>query len=173
MHAGYKGRGRACKNIKGEHMAETLGSLVDKLAIKSIREFYIEKGLRSKSAGSSLQAKKRFEILIKQKKALLKEIDFFIKQSAKSGIVPRDEKLKMYNKPSLVGNIGSISSLSTAIDKLVKKNLTLWQLEDEARREDVSLAYIGGIKRKIDSANQQRNDLIDKIDEILEKKIKV
>ena len=153
-------------------MAETLGSLVDKLAIKSIREFYIEKGVRSKSAGCSLQAKKRLEMLIKQKKALLKEIDYFIQESANSGIVPRDEKLKMYNKPSLVGNIGSISSMSTAIDKLVKKNLKLWQLEDEARREDVSLAYIGGIKRKIDAVNQQRNDLIDKIDELLEKKIK-
>jgi hypothetical protein len=153
-------------------MAETLGSLVDKLAIKSIREFYIEKGAKPKGSAYCLQAKKRLEILAKQKKALLKEIDFFIQQSAESRIVPRDEKLKMYNKPSLVGNIGRISSLSIAIDKLAKKNLQLWQLEDQARREDVGLAFIGGIKRKIDAANQQRNDLIDKIDELLERKIK-
>ena len=36
----------------------------------------------------------------------------------------------------------------------------------------MGLDYIGGIKRKIDVANQQRNDYIDKIDELLAKRIK-
>jgi penicillin-binding protein-related factor A (putative recombinase) len=51
------------------------------------------------------------------------------------------------------------------------KNLELWNLEDEARRKDVKLSYIGEIKRKIDLCNQQRNDYMDKIDELLAKKI--
>ena len=31
-------------------MAETLGSLVDKLTIKSIREFYLQKSIKSKKS---------------------------------------------------------------------------------------------------------------------------
>ncbi|MEE9315594.1 MAG: DUF4254 domain-containing protein, partial [bacterium] len=45
-------------------------------------------------------------------------------------------------------------------------------LEDEARRSDVNDAYIGRIKRKIDTTNLSRNDLIDRIDELLDRKVK-
>jgi hypothetical protein len=86
--------------------------------------------------------------------------------------VLRDDKLKLYNSPEMLNRIGKISTLSSAIDKLSKKNLQLWQLEDMARDKKSSLSRIGIVKRKIDAANQQRNDLIDKIDELLEKKIK-
>ena len=152
-------------------MAETLGSLVDKLTIKSIREFYIKSKATSKASSRGLELNKKLEILKKQKNGLLKEIDHFILEALDNKIVLREEKLKLYNKPHLVNKIGKISSLSSAIDKLAKKNLQLWQLEDQARRDDVSLSFIGKIKREIDAINQQRNDLIDKIDELLEKKL--
>ncbi|MDP8253126.1 MAG: DUF4254 domain-containing protein [Candidatus Kaelpia aquatica] len=154
-------------------MAETLGSLIDKLTIKSIREFYIKRMLQSKKAKfSKCQLKTKIEMLRKQKKFLLKEIEEFIAEASKGRVVLRDEKLKLYNKPHLIGKIGNIDSVSKAINGLTKKNLELWNLEDEARREDVSLSYIGSIKKKIDVTNQQRNDLIDRTDDLFDQKLK-
>ena len=154
-------------------MAETLGSLIDKLAIKSIKEFYIKRMLQTKKAKfSKCQLKDKLEILRKQKRSLLKEIEEFIVEAPAGRIALNDDKLKLYNKPHLIGRIGKINSVSGAIDGLTKKNLELWHLEDEARREDVSLSYIGSIKKKIDVANQQRNDLIDKIDVLFDQKLK-
>ncbi|MBD3246050.1 MAG: DUF4254 domain-containing protein [Candidatus Omnitrophica bacterium] len=71
-----------------------------------------------------------------------------------------------------MGKVGGVKGLSEGIEALTKKNFDLWQLEDEARREDVPLEYIGQVKRKIDAANQQRNDLIDRIDELFEEKLR-
>lgn len=153
-------------------MAETLGSLIDKLAIKSIRDFHIKRMLQSKKAKfTKYQLKDKLEILRKQKRSLFKEIEEFIVEASAGRIALSDEKLKLYNKPHLIGRIGNINSVSKAIDGLTKKNLELWHLEDEARREDVSLSYIGSIKKKIDLVNQQRNDLIDKIDELFSQKL--
>jgi len=151
-------------------VAETLGSMIDKLSIKSIREFYIKKMMISKKGSfSKEQLQQKRDILKKQKKALMLEIEQLIVCAPQNEIILKDEKLKLYNKPHAMNRIGKISSLSRGIDALTKKNLELWQLEDEARREEVSLSYIGKIKKKIDAANQQRNDLIDKIDELFEK----
>jgi hypothetical protein len=153
-------------------MAETLGSLIDKLTIKSIREFYVKGMALARSASRDAKIKEKLAILARQKKALLEEIERFIAEAASKKTALRDDKLKLYNNPSLVNRIGKIKSLSHAIDKLARKNLQLWQLEDQARRTDVKLSFIGAVKKKIDAANQQRNDLIDKIDELLEKKLR-
>ncbi|MCG8431766.1 MAG: DUF4254 domain-containing protein [Candidatus Omnitrophica bacterium] len=153
-------------------MAETLGSLIDKLSIKAIREFHIRKMLAAqtgKRSGAALRGK--LDIVGKQKRLILAEVEEFILSAIRQGTVPRDEKLKLYNKPEAMNKIGRISSLAKGIDALMKKNLELWHLEDEARREDAPLAYIGRIKRKIDAANQQRNDLMDRIDELLEQRL--
>jgi len=45
-------------------------------------------------------------------------------------------------------------------------NLKLWHMEDEARRKDVDDSHIADAKRKIDILNQQRNDLIEELDEL-------
>ena len=152
-------------------MAETLGSLIDKLSIKSIREFHINEMLEMKNVKfpkAELQIK--LKALKKQKQAMRGEIEDLVSTAIKKGAALKDEKLKLYNKPAIIGKIGNVSKLSDAIEGLVKKNLQLWHLEDEARREGADLAYVGGIKRKIDVANQHRNDFIDKIDELLGKK---
>ncbi len=154
-------------------MAETLGSLVDKLSIKSIREFYLKQMIASKkSKFTKKQLKEKLLVLETQKKLLIKEVEEFVIEATRRKIILKDEKLKLYNKPQAIGKIGRVNSLSKAIDGLSKKNMELWQLEDQARREDVPLSYIGKTKRKIDVANQQRNDLIDKIDEFFSEKIK-
>ena len=150
-------------------MAETLGSLIDKLSIKNIREYHLKEALKKKKNDS---LKNKLKILLKQKRCLLEEIDEFIREGIKGKRILRDEKLKLYNPPEFVGKIGKIDSLAKAISSLTMKNLELWHLEDEARRQDVSLVYIGRIKRKIDRANQQRNDLIDKVDELFAKMVK-
>jgi hypothetical protein len=46
-------------------------------------------------------------------------------------------------------------------------NYWLWHEEDEARRTDVSDAEIARVKRAIDRYNQQRNDHIERLDEVL------
>lgn len=61
--------------------------------------------------------------------------------------------------------------LNKTLDELLATNFTLWGLEDEARRKDLPDKEIAGIKRNIDNYNQRRNDLIDRVDTILEKDI--
>ena len=46
-------------------------------------------------------------------------------------------------------------------------NYELWHQEDIARSPDVSDAEIADVKRKIDKLNQQRNDHIEKLDDLL------
>lgn len=154
-------------------MAETLGSLIDKLSIKSIREFHINEMLANRNMKfPKAELDGKLNVLKKQKYALYGEIEDLVNTAVKKGVALKDEKLKLYNKPDIIGKIGNVKKLSDAIEGLVKKNLELWHLEDEARKVDVDLAYIGGVKKKIDVANQHRNDFMDRIDDIFAKKIK-
>jgi hypothetical protein len=159
--------------VKEQKMAETLGSLVDKLTIKSLREFHLAKMMQKK--GQKFTRKElslKLALLVKQKKDLSAEIERFIEAALTNDIVLRDEKLKLYNKREVMGKILSTNRLSRAIEQLAQKNIELWHLEDEARREDVDLTFIGDIKTKIDKVNQQRNDSMDLIDELFEQYIK-
>lgn len=152
---------------------ETLGSLVDKLTIKDIREFHLCQMLEDKNGKfSSPELGKKLKILEIQKRELKNEIDLFIAAAIRDKHVSQDQKLKLYNAVKDIGRIPQIDSIAAAVSGLAQKNLELWHLEDEARRKDTGLAYIGRIKRKIDLTNQQRNDFIDKIDELFGIKIK-
>lgn len=154
-------------------MAETLGSLVDKITIKEIRNYHLREMLKLKEGKFSADAiNSKIRLLNQQIKTMDKEIDCFIIAALNGKINLRDEKLKLYNAPEDMNKIPQFASLGATISGLAQKNLELWHLEDEARRKDVTLEYIGGIKKKIDLANQQRNDFIDKIDELFEKKAK-
>lgn len=141
-------------------MAETLGSLVDKLTIKNIRL----NNLRKKGS------KKKIDIVQSQRKELIEEMNQFLARALKRKIKLKDEKVKLYKQPKVEEKI--LATLGALVDRLCQKNMQLWHLEDEARRSDVNDAYIGRIKRKIDITNLSRNDLIDRIDELLERKVK-
>jgi len=154
-------------------MAETLGSLIDKLTIKDLREFYIRQLLRNKKKKrfSQRDLENKLKILRSQKRSLASEIEDFMAKAAKGKAVLTDDKLKLYNPPG-VAKIGKMGDITSGIDRLARKNIELWHLEDEARREGVSDAYIGRVKKKIDKANQERNDLIDAIDYLFKSRIK-
>ncbi len=47
------------------------------------------------------------------------------------------------------------------------RNYQLWHEEDKARRTDVDDSMIASVKRNIDRFNQQRNDLIETLDEAI------
>jgi len=143
-------------------LAETLGSLIDKLTIKNIRL----DNLRKKGKKS----RKKMNIVQSQRRRLLEEMNQFLTQALKGKVKLKDEKVKLYRQPKAKEKI--LGTLGALVDSLCRKNMQLWHLEDAARRSDVSDAYIGRIKRKIDIANLGRNDLIDRIDELLERKVK-
>jgi hypothetical protein len=51
--------------------------------------------------------------------------------------------------------------------ELAWRNFLLWHEEDKARRTDVDDSAIATVKRAIDRLNQQRNDQIEKLDEMI------
>ena len=152
-------------------MAETLGSLVDKLSIKNLRIWHIDQELAFKNArdlrASELRAKK--EIAEKQKGELMKEINNFFSLALEGKIRVRDQKLKLYKNLN-VNKMEELAGLGKAISELSIRNIRLWSLEDEVRRTDIPDSQVASCKRKIDTQNQERNDLIDKVDQILETK---
>lgn len=139
-------------------MAETLGSLVDKLSIKNIRLQH-------------LKDRRKRRTVLQQREDLIAEIDGFLKAAITGKVKLKEEKLKLYNPP-LKKVTPPSAGLGKLVGSLVSKNLQLWNLEDEVRANNTTLSQVGRIKKKIDIANQQRNDLIDGIDELLEKQIR-
>ena len=149
-------------------MAETLGSLVDKLAIKNLRIWHLDEALEDKGTPAvqrgELQAKRN--LADKQRQNLMDEIDGFLGAALKGEVRIRDEKIKLYNNTN-VSSTDGVKDLGEAVSELALRNIKLWHLEDEARRTDLPDSELVQTKRMIDTTNQERNDLMDKVDEIL------
>ena len=149
-------------------MAETLGSLVDKLSIKNLRVWHLDEVLENApdSKREELQAKR--DLADRQRQDLMKEVDMFLVAAFRGEARIRDEKIKMYTNTN-VSSCKTIMEMGKAVSELACRYIKLWHLEDEARRTDLPDATIVQTKRKIDATNQERNDLMDKVDEILSK----
>ena len=154
-------------------MAETLGSLIDKLSIKNLRYWHLDEAAQARDA-SDLQKQElmdKMELVDRQRKELLEEIDVFLSSALAGEVRIRDEKVKLYKNLN-VTSAKDVNHLGEAVSKLAMSNIKLWHLEDEVRREDLPDADVVKTKRKIDTNNQERNNFMDKVDEILENFVK-
>ena len=148
-------------------MAETLGSLVDKLSIKNLRIWHLDEALEQQNTSDYAELKARRDLADKQRQNLVNEINDFLVSAFKGEVCIRDEKIKLYANTN-VSSSESIKKLGEAVSELAIRNIKLWHCEDEVRRTDLADVEIVKIKRRIDTTNQERNDLMDKVDEILQ-----
>ena len=148
-------------------MAETLGSLVDKLSIKNLRIWHLDEALEQKNTSDYAELKAKRDLADKQRQNLVNEINDFLVSAFKGEVCIRHEKIKLYANTN-VSSSDSIKKLREAVSELAIRNIKLWHCEDEVRRTDLADVEIVKIKRRIDTTNQERNDLMDKVYEILQ-----
>ena len=154
-------------------MAETLGSLIDKLSIKNLRYWHLDEDAQARDVSDPQKQElmDKMELVDRQRKELLEEIDVFLSSALAGEVRIRDEKVKLYKNLN-VTSAENVNHLGEAVSKLAMSNIKLWHLEDEVRREDLPDTDIVKTKRKIDTNNQERNNFMDKVDEILENFVK-
>ncbi len=154
-------------------MAETLGSLIDKLSIKNLRYWHLDEDAQARDV-SDPQKKEliaKMELVDRQRKELSEEIDAFLNAALASEVRIRDEKVKLYKNLNVSSSEG-LNRLGEVVSKLAMSNIKLWHLEDEVRREDLPDSKIVKTRRSIGTTNQERNNLMDKVDEIIENAVK-
>ncbi len=86
-------------------MAETLGSLVDKLTIKNLRLWHLEDIRRDMSLPDSerLDAADKVSLVNQQRNDLIDEIDQFLADAVSGGVKITDPKVKIYHQVEKVG----------------------------------------------------------------------
>ena len=154
-------------------MAETLGSLIDKLSIKNLRYWHLDEDAQTKDASDPQKEELigKMKLVDRQRKEVLQEIDVFLAAAFAGKVRIRDEKVKLYKNFNVTSS-EDLNNLGETVSKLAMSNIKLWHLEDEVRQEDLPDADIVKIKRTIDTNNQERNNFMDKVDEILENFVK-
>ena len=136
-------------------MAETLGSLCDKLTIVKLKEWHSEK------------QPERMRSLATQEQQLREEIDAFIADAA-SGRIPVERLTfaanKVYRKegnavPEVTGGIGTVFS------QLAEVNCRLWHEVDKGYEiEKVPPDTRDGLVKQLALLNLERTQCIDEID---------
>lgn len=143
-------------------MAETLGTLSDKLTIVKLKQFHTEDEAKLAS-------------LAKQEKQLQSEIDELVKDAINGKISP--DKLtfssnKVYKKEGnetqdLTGSIGQVFGF------LADTNCKLWHVQEKVYEfEAVPVAEKDGVIKELAILNLERNNCIDEIDKLFVSLIK-
>ena len=117
-------------------MAETLGSLVDKLSIKNLRIWHLDEALEQDNGPEKEELKAKRDLANKQRENLVGEINDFLIEAFKGQVCIRDEKIKMYSNTN-VSYLDNIEKLGEALSELAFRNIRLWHFEDEVRRMDL------------------------------------
>ena len=135
-------------------MAETLGSLCDKLTIVKLKQYHSED-------------KTRLQSLEQQEQQLRKEIDVFV-SDAVAGNIPVDRLTfsanKVYKKEgnetrNITGSIGEVFA------ELAKVNCDLWHEQEKVYEfENVASAQKDIVIKQLAVLNLERNKCIDAID---------
>lgn len=145
----------------GVGMAETLGSLCDKLIIVKLKQFHT----------GDVQ---RLGSLTHQETQLCEEIDTFIHNAAK-GKIPQERLVfssnKIYKKKG--NEITEITgTISTVFSKLAKVNCDLWHEQEKVYEfEKVLPDEKDNVVKRLALLNLQRTQCIDKIDKSLQQMI--
>jgi hypothetical protein len=145
----------------GVYMAETLGSLCDKLTIVKLKRYHT-------------QDSTRLESLCNQEKQLCEEIDNYIIDAVEGNV--SCEKLvffsnKVYKKEG--NEIHNISgSLSEIFSELAKVNCDLWHEQEKIYEfEKVNPDEKDTVVKRIAVLNLQRTSCIDEIDKKFQKMV--
>jgi hypothetical protein len=139
---------------------ETLGSLLDKLSIETIRLEKIKQA----------EAPEEIVFNVTRKVGSLKvEIDSYIFHAIKGDMVLEEPKFKFYKneKPSNE----HFDVISEAFSRLVQANYTLWNLEDKRRDKSIDDKERLQVCDDVGKWNRIRNDAMDSINSILTKQI--
>lgn len=138
-------------------MAETLGSLCDKLTIIKLKQYHTDDHLRIDS-------------LNLQEKQLIEEINHFL-SSAVSGEIPLEKLSFKANKVfkaagnetrEIGGNLGEVFS------ELAKVNCDLWHEQEKVYEfENVETQEKDKVVKKLAILNLERNKCIDRINDLI------
>ena len=138
-------------------MAETLGSLCDKLTIIKLKQWHADDPSRSAS-------------LVAQERQISLEIDVFVK-SAVCGEIPREQLSFAANKIyKRAGNeVGPVSgAIGELFAQLAHVNCELWHQQEKVYEfEKVPPEEKNGFIKQLALLNLQRNQYIDGIDRTL------
>ena len=110
-------------------MAETLGSLVDKLSIKNLRIWHLDEVLENDRASNREELEAKRDLADRQRKDLMKEIDCFLDAALRGEVRICDEKIKMYTNTNVSSSQG-IKAVGNAVSEFAVRNIKSWHLED-------------------------------------------
>jgi hypothetical protein len=142
-------------------MAETLGSLCDKLTIVKLKQWHSDDGKRLKS-------------LAVHEQQLVDEINEFVDRAVR-GEIPKDKLAFASNKvykqagnhvADIVGNIGQVMA------QLATVNCQLWHEQEKVYEfETVPIEQKDLVVKQLALLNLERNKCIDEIDRLFELQI--
>ena len=136
-------------------MAETLGSLCDKLSIVKLKQWHTEDSAKAES-------------LAGQERQLQEEIDEFVR-SALAGRIPPQHLTFAANKiyPAEGNAVSEASgSIGALVAQLVHVNCALWHEQERVYEfERIPAADKDGVVKRLASLNLERNQCIDGIDQ--------